>query len=62
MDTKAVLGHSMMSHRLDGSNFRTWKFQINNILRSQELQSVVDGSYEKPADDAPEKEEAGTVS
>lgn len=44
MDTKAVLEHSMISHKLTGDNYRAWKFQINAILRSQELLGVVDGT------------------
>lgn len=56
MDTKNVLSESMISHRLNGSNYRVWKFQIISILRSQELQSVVDGSYAKPADSAADKD------
>lgn len=55
MDTKTFFESSMVSHRLDGSNFRTWKFQINNILRSQDLLGIVDGSIEKPEETAEAK-------
>lgn len=53
-----MLQNYMMPHLLDGNNIRAWKFQINNILRSQELQTVVDESYEKPANDAAEKDKS----
>lgn len=48
MDTKSVLEQSFVSRRLDGSNFRAWKFQMNAILRSQELVDIVDGTCAKP--------------
>lgn len=57
MDTKSALEHSVISHRLDGSNYRTWKFQINAILRSQDLLGVVDGSSAKPAETAAAKDQ-----
>lgn len=56
METKNAIEHSVIAHRLDGSNYRTWKFQINAILRSQDLLGVVDGSFVKPADDADSKD------
>lgn len=55
MDAKAAIEHSILSHRLDGTNYRSWKFQINAILRSQDLLGIVDGSSAKPANDADEK-------
>lgn len=56
MDAKTAVEHSVITHRLDGSNYRVWKFQINAILRSQDLLGVVDGSNAKPAETAAEKD------
>lgn len=53
MDTKAILNNAMMSHQLDGGNYRAWKFQIKTILQSQELLEIVDGTDAKPDDNVP---------
>lgn len=39
----------VLEHRLDGTNFRSWKFHVMAILRGKGLLSVVDGSSPKPA-------------
>lgn len=50
MNQNGAIEHSLMSHRLNGSNYREWCFQVNAILRAQDLVEVTTG--EKPADDA----------
>lgn len=47
-----AIENSLMSHRLDGSNFRTWRFQINAVLRAQDLVEIVNGDLAKPEDTA----------
>lgn len=44
-----AIENSLISHRLDGSNFKTWKFQLNAILRAKDLEDVVNGTSAKPA-------------
>ena len=44
-----AIENSLISHRLDGNNFKTWKFQINAILRAKDLEDVVSGAAVKPA-------------
>lgn len=56
MEMKTALEHSVITHRLDGTNYRTWKFQINAILRSQDLLGIVNGTNAKPAEMAAEKD------
>lgn len=52
MNTHGAIEQSMISHRLNGSNYREWRFQINAILRAQDLVEVVNGELAKPAEDA----------
>lgn len=54
MSSNTAIENSLISHRLDGSNFKTWKFQINVVLRAKDLEDVVNGTAKKPeaAEDA----------
>lgn len=51
MDTKAV-ENSIISHCLNSSNFRCWKFQMNAVLRSHDLLDIVNGTIAKPNNSA----------
>lgn len=52
MNSNNAIEQSLISHRLNGSNYREWRFQINAILRAQELVEIVNGESPKPGDDA----------
>ena len=41
---------SLVTVKLDGSNFVIWKNQIQNLLRATDLLSIVDGSKKCPVD------------
>jgi len=40
--------------KFDGSDFQTWKFEVNQLLMSHGLEDIVDGTREKPIGNANE--------
>ncbi|GMP95877.1 hypothetical protein CsSME_00044756 [Camellia sinensis var. sinensis] len=40
---------SLVTVKLDGTNFIVWKGQLQNILRATDLLKIVDGSFPCPA-------------
>lgn len=52
MSSDRAIEQSLISHRLNGSNYREWRFQINAILRAQDLVEIVSGDLAQPGNDA----------